>query len=87
MNDRCDEPMADPIRDETRANFCDYFKISHSAFQGGERKSNDQALAELQALFGMAQKDQEKSANQQVPEPLPDLFAKPGSGKSDSGDS
>lgn len=48
---QCREPVADPVADKRRANFCGYFQIRPDAFpaasgQGGE------ARRQLEALFG-----------------------------------
>jgi len=46
----CREPMADEVKDKTRANFCDYFEPTPDAWAGQDRPSarNDH----LAALFG-----------------------------------
>jgi hypothetical protein len=52
VSDACDEPIAPQVTNKERANFCDYFKPSASAYRA---KSNDEASrsrAELDALFG-----------------------------------
>lgn len=53
LSDGCDEPIAGGVTNKERANFCDYFTPSASAFAG--RRANDaQARAALDALFGGA---------------------------------
>lgn len=47
----CREPVAEEVKDKTRANFCDYFRPRAGAFVpvGGE---STRARSELEALFG-----------------------------------
>lgn len=47
----CREPIADEVKDKTRANFCDYFSPRPGAFRaaGGEAERSKSAL---DALFG-----------------------------------
>lgn len=48
----CAEPIADEVKDKIRANFCDYFQPTQSAWQPGTLSAADRARAELEALFG-----------------------------------
>ena len=48
----CRETIADEVKDKQRANFCDYFKPTPSAYQPGTVSAADKARAELEALFG-----------------------------------
>lgn len=53
VSDACDEPVAQTVTRKDRANFCDYFKASMRAYQGGDGAGQtDRAKAELNALFG-----------------------------------
>jgi len=47
----CREPVAEEVKDKTRANFCDYFRPKARAWlaQGGP---SDAARAQLESLFG-----------------------------------
>jgi len=49
----CREPVAEEVKDKTRANFCDYFRPRARAWAGGVR-DEEQARSELEALFGGA---------------------------------
>ena len=42
----CQEPIAEPVRDKDRANFCDYFEPSSSAYQPGADADALKAAAE-----------------------------------------
>lgn len=48
---QCREPMAEEVKDKTRANFCEWFQPGARAFQASSSgKAN--ALDALEALFG-----------------------------------
>lgn len=49
----CREPIAEPVTDKERANFCDYFKAKPGAYQSGDQAQADAAHAQLNALFGL----------------------------------
>ena len=51
VSDQCRQDRAEAVSDKTRANFCDYFKLSNTAYRGGDNKSSA-AKADLAALFG-----------------------------------
>jgi hypothetical protein len=48
----CREPIAEEVKDKTRANFCDYFRARPGAYIPPDRDARDRARAELDALFG-----------------------------------
>ena len=48
----CRETIAEEVKDKTRANFCDYFSPSPTAWQPGQLTAAEQARAQLEALFG-----------------------------------
>jgi len=48
----CREPVAEEVKDKSRANFCDYFRPRAGAWQGGG--GQDAARAALESLFGGA---------------------------------
>ncbi len=54
VSQACDEPIADPVVDKERANFCHYFKPAANAYNPNERQSEQTAKAQLDALFGLA---------------------------------
>ncbi len=47
----CREPIAEEVKDKTRANFCDYFRPRPGAFTPAGDAA-DRARAELEAMFG-----------------------------------
>lgn len=50
----CREPVADPVRDKTRANFCGYFQIRSNAYRPPEAERARTARDRLAELFGEA---------------------------------
>ncbi len=48
---QCAEPVADPVSDKARANFCGYFEPAAGRFQAPGTAAN-QALDTLNSLFG-----------------------------------
>lgn len=42
----CQEPIAEPVNDKQRANFCDYFDPSSSAYEPGEDADKLRAAAD-----------------------------------------
>lgn len=52
VSDSCREDRAEAVSDATRANFCDYFKLSAEAWQGDKSIGQSAAKARLEALFG-----------------------------------
>jgi hypothetical protein len=49
---RCEEERAEHISDTEKANFCDYFKPSNTAFKAINKQKSDNAKAKLAELFG-----------------------------------
>lgn len=47
----CREPVAEEVKDKTRANFCDYFRPKAGAWHGGTGGA-ESARLQLDALFG-----------------------------------
>ncbi len=47
----CREPVAEEVKDKTRANFCDYFRPRPGAYVTAGDEA-ERARAELEALFG-----------------------------------
>ncbi len=57
-NNACTEPMADPVEDKARRNFCEFFYFNRAAFVAAvsnEARATD-ARKKLDALFGGASK-------------------------------
>ncbi|MCW9057860.1 MAG: hypothetical protein OQL11_03155 [Gammaproteobacteria bacterium] len=50
---QCREPVAEEVRDKTRANFCGYFQLRPDAYQSPDDRAAEVARAELEALFGL----------------------------------
>lgn len=50
----CREPVADPVSDKTRANFCGYFQFRADACQPPPATQERSARAQLDSLFGAA---------------------------------
>jgi hypothetical protein len=53
-NNACTEPMADPVTDKDRRNFCEYFYFNREPFaaRAASPAKADAARAKLDALFG-----------------------------------
>jgi hypothetical protein len=54
---QCREPIAEEVKEKTRANFCDYFQVRPDAYQAQDRSAAEAARAELEALFGIGKND------------------------------
>jgi hypothetical protein len=52
VSGRCEEDRAEHISNTERANFCDYFKPSNTAFETIDKQKSDKAKAQLAELFG-----------------------------------
>lgn len=52
ISDKCDHELAEPARDVTVANFCDYFQPRPQAYCHDEQAKSDAALDKLKSLFG-----------------------------------
>jgi len=48
----CREPVAEEVKDKTRANFCDYLRARPGAFTDKDGAAAAKARADLDALFG-----------------------------------
>ena len=51
----CREPVADPVNDKERANFCGYFQAKAGAFERADTAGTEAAKAALDSLFGRAE--------------------------------
>lgn len=52
VSDQCTEDRAEQVSNKELANFCDYFDPKSNAWQGDSEATEQQASAELAALFG-----------------------------------
>lgn len=50
---QCREPVAEDVREKTRANFCGYFQLRPDAHAGSDDHAAEAARSELEALFGI----------------------------------
>ncbi|CAK0757814.1 conserved hypothetical protein [Gammaproteobacteria bacterium] len=51
--DACSEPMAEPVLDKDRANFCEYFQPRQGAYTPAAAEQAARSRAALAALFGL----------------------------------
>jgi len=49
----CREPIADAVKDKSRANFCAYLRPRPGAFVAADGTAGVKARSDLEALFGM----------------------------------
>jgi hypothetical protein len=49
----CREPVAEEVKDKTRANFCDYFTAKPGAWIPPDETTRGKAQADLESLFGL----------------------------------
>jgi len=76
----CREPVADPVQDKTRANFCGYLEPAAAAFRARDSGALEQARGALDALFGSAgdagtgEENRAESEEQAARRRLEDLF-------------
>ena len=56
---QCREPVAEEVRDKSRANFFGYFQVRPGAYQATDERAAEAARAELEALFGIGKQDGE----------------------------
>ncbi len=80
VSQACTEPVAEPVLDKERANFCGYFEPTPNAFRP-EDQAALRARRELEALFGPASGGDSSLANtsDSAREALDSLFGAPGS--------
>lgn len=82
----CREPLAEEVKDKTRANFCEHFYPRPGAYTATGTPSQS-ASGALAALFGDAPADgssgpaadtnEDDTSEPSAPDPLEDLFRKP----------
>ena len=51
-SNQCQEPIAEPVNDKERANFCELFQIKADAYKERDASAIESAKSELDALFG-----------------------------------
>ena len=51
---QCREPVAEPVSDKVRANFCGYFQLRPDAYRPQDVAAVQTARTQLDALFGAA---------------------------------
>ncbi len=49
----CREPIAEPVADKRRANFCGYLKLRAGAHASAARSKHEATRSDLDALFGL----------------------------------
>jgi len=83
---QCREPVADPVTDKKRSNFCGYFEVKTSAYQVPDASPVSTAEQELAGLFGGAAVPKINDAESAKSE-LEKLFGGTAGGKSDNSES
>lgn len=79
---QCQEPVADPVSDKQRSNFCGYFEIKGNAYQQGDSSTIVQAQNELAAIFGEPV-EIKSSADNDARSELEELFGSSTDGNND----
>lgn len=54
---QCREDDAEDVKEKQRANFCEWFAPSATAFEPKQKSEADQALASLEAIFSKLRSD------------------------------
>ncbi len=58
---RCDNDHAEPARDVSTANFCDFLEVQANVYRQGKATQNEEAAAKFAGLFGDAPANQKMS--------------------------
>ncbi len=66
LADQCSEDDAEEVREKAKANFCDFFEPSGTAYAPGRMSGHERAQAELETLFG-GDNDSAQTANDTDP--------------------
>jgi len=78
VSKQCREPIAEPVQDKQRANFCGYLEIDPTAYKQSGENLTAKSQDSLSALFGL--KPEEQSGSDSTAEAarrkLDDLFRK-----------
>lgn len=53
VSKKCREPIAEEVKDKTRANFCGYLQPAANAYTSKDSLKADKARSELEGLFGL----------------------------------
>jgi len=69
---QCAHDTAEPPRDRELANFCQHFRPSANAFQGGNFGEVESARKELDSLFGVEEEIPEAGPDESGDEALPE---------------
>lgn len=77
---QCREPVAEPVLEKTRANFCGYLEPRADAWQPADRAPASEAEQQLEALFGGGSESREPDAG----DPLSQLESLFGDSKKDA---
>lgn len=77
----CREPVAEPVADKTRANFCGYLEPHAGAWSGAADPGGGTASPQLEALFGGSAEEGASPQGEGSPDPLSELESLFGGGK------
>ncbi len=70
----CREPIAEPVQNKERANFCGYFLASAGAYRGADEQVVAAARSDLDALFGLGEHAPQAANTEEPDRALRDLF-------------
>ena len=78
---QCREPVADPVKEKERSNFCGYLSLNPNAYQANDTAAQERAQAQLAELFGDSDSTTTPAANpadaaDQARRQFDDLFKK-----------
>jgi len=51
-SNQCQEPIAEPVYEKEKANFCELFQVKANAYQARDTAAAEAARSQLDALFG-----------------------------------
>ena len=74
---QCREPVADPVKDKVRPNFCGYLELNPEAWQPPDHSEADATASDLNALFDLdaaTTATGSASSSEQARQELDDLF-------------
>ena len=63
---QCREPVAEPVSDKIRANFCGYFQLRPDAYRSQDVAATQTSRTQLDALFGAAANADTQQASEDV---------------------
>ena len=78
VSNQCLEPVAEAVKDKTRANFCGYLIPGDEVHEDLATSRDEEARANLNALFGLSEEAAEEpgSGTDSIRKQLDDLFRK-----------